>query len=112
MPRTVTGEQAGVFGSYSTIALPQVAPAVPASLTPVTNPAGQAMQVVITGGTMTNVSVNAVTAGAGAGTYTVPAGGFITLTYTVAPTWAWSVPVSFLAAKNANGTPVAQTGAG
>lgn len=112
MAKLVTGEQAGVFGSYASIALPQVAPAVPASTVPVSNPAGQAMQVVVTGGTMTNVSVNAVTAGAGAGTYTIPAGGFITLTYTVAPAWAWSFIPAFLAAKNANGTPVSQTGAG
>ena len=117
MAKLVTGESAGVFGSYTSMVLPQLGtgfptPAVPGSTTPVTNTSPVAATVVITGGTMTNVSVNGLTAGAGAGTYTVPAGGFIALTYTVAPTWAWSFTPVFLAAKNANGTPVSQTGAG
>lgn len=67
-----------------------VTPAVPASLTPVTNPAPIPVTVVITGGTMTNVSINGVTVGTGAGTYTLPQGATITLTYTVAPTWTWT----------------------
>jgi len=112
MARLVAGESAGVFGSYASMVLTQFAPAVPASLTPVVNVTGQAMQVVITGGTMTNVTVNGVTVGAGAGTYTVPAGASIVMTYTVAPTWAWSFVPVFLAAKTANGTPVSQTGVG
>jgi len=49
---------------------------------------------VITGGTMTNVSVNGVTAGAGAGNYALPPGGTIAMTYSVAPTWAWSDPIA------------------
>lgn len=112
MAKAVTGEQAGAFGSYASIGLPQFAPAVPASLAPVVNVTGQAMQVVITAGTMTNVTVNGVTAGTGAGTYTVPAGASVVMTYTVAPTWAWNFAPVFLAAKNANGSPVSQTGAG
>ena len=111
MARTVCGEQAGVFGSYTSVGLPQFAPAVPASGTPVANNTGQSMQVVITGGTMTAVVVNGVQVGTGAGTYTVPDfGAAIVLTYTVAPTWAWSRVPTFLAAVNANGTPVSQTG--
>ena len=51
---------------------------MPASLTPVTNTSPLSAVVVISGGTMTNVSVNGVTVGAGAGTYTVPAGQAIT----------------------------------
>jgi len=70
-------------------------PAIPASLTPVTNTSPLSAVVVITGGTMTNVSVNGVTVGAGAGTYTVPPNGTITLTYTVAPTWTWSLQTAF-----------------
>lgn len=70
-------------------------PAVPASLTPVTNTSPLPATVVISGGTMSNVSVNGVTAGAGAGTYTVPAGGTIVMTYTVAPTWAWTLQTAF-----------------
>jgi hypothetical protein len=70
-------------------------PAVPASGTPVTNTSAMPAQVVISGGTMTNVSVNGVTVGTGAGTYTVPAGQAITLTYTAAPTWTWALQTSF-----------------
>jgi hypothetical protein len=65
-------------------------PAVPASTVAVNNPNGFAVQVVITGGTMTAVIVNGTTVGTGAGTYAVPAAGTISMTYTVAPTWAWS----------------------
>lgn len=72
-----------------------VTPAVPGSTTPVTNTATLPAQVVITGGTMTNVSVNGVTVGTGAGTYTVPAGGTITMTYSVAPTWTWALQTTF-----------------
>jgi hypothetical protein len=65
-------------------------PAVPASTVAQVNATGQYVDVAITGGTMTNVSVNGVTVGAGAGNYSIPPGGFITMTYTVAPTWAWT----------------------
>jgi hypothetical protein len=65
-------------------------PAVPASTVAVNNSSGFPVQVVITGGTMTAVIVGGVTVGTGAGTYVVPAGGTISMTYTVAPTWAWS----------------------
>jgi hypothetical protein len=59
----------------------------------VTNPTGQFVSVSIVGGTMTNVSVNGVTAGAGAGNYMLPPGGSITMTYSVAPTWTWNNPI-------------------
>lgn len=71
------------------------APSVPASLTPVTNASPMPITVVITGGTMTNVTIRGVTVGTGAGTYTLPAGASITLTYTVAPTWTWTVSTAF-----------------
>jgi hypothetical protein len=67
-----------------------VTPAVPASGTPQANASPLPVQVVITGGTMTNVVINGVSVGTGAGTYTLPAGQSITLTYTVAPTWTWA----------------------
>lgn len=70
-------------------------PAVPASGTPVTNTSPLSAQVVISGGTMSNVVVNGVSVGIGAGTYAVPAGGTITLTYTVAPTWVWTLQTAF-----------------
>jgi hypothetical protein len=69
-------------------------PSVPASTVGVVNSTGQYVDVAITGGTMTNVSVNGVTVGAGAGNYSVPPGGTITMTYTVAPTWAWTNPIA------------------
>jgi hypothetical protein len=69
-------------------------PAVPASTVPVTNTTGQQVDVTITGGTMTNVSVNGSTVGAGAGSYALPPGGTISMTYTVAPTWAWTDPIN------------------
>jgi hypothetical protein len=71
------------------------APSVPASGTPVKNPSSTLVTVVITGGTMTNVAINGVTVGTGAGTYTLPPGASITLTYTVAPTWTWTAVTAF-----------------
>jgi hypothetical protein len=68
-------------------------PAVPATTVPVVNATGQYVNVAVTGGTMTNVSVNGVTVGAGAGNYSVPPGGSIAMTFTVAPTWAWTNPL-------------------
>lgn len=70
-------------------------PAVPASTTPVTNASSLPAQVVISGGTLTNVSINGATAGVGDGTYTVPAGQTIAITYSVAPTWTWTLQTSF-----------------
>jgi hypothetical protein len=68
-------------------------PAVPASTVALTNPFPLDMTVFITGGTMTLVSVD----GSGIGIATSPiylrvrAGGTITITYTVAPSWSWYV---------------------
>lgn len=72
-----------------------VTPSVPASGTPVTNTSPLPVQVVISGGTMTAVVINGVTVGSGAGTYTLPAGQSITLTYTVAPTWTWAAQTTY-----------------
>ena len=78
------------FTNYPGIIPTSVAtPAVPATGTPVTNSTGQAVQVTITGGTMTAVIINGATVGTGAGVYIVPSTGTIQLTYSVAPTWAW-----------------------
>jgi hypothetical protein len=66
------------------------APAVPASTVAVQNTNVVPVTVVITGGTMTAVVVNGVTVGTGAGTYVVPVAGTISMTYLVAPTWAWA----------------------
>jgi hypothetical protein len=71
------------------------APSVPSSGTAVTNTSPLPASVVISGGTVSNVVVNGVSAGTGDGTYTVPAGQAITLTYSVAPTWAWTLQSAY-----------------
>jgi hypothetical protein len=65
-------------------------PAVPASTTPVANENTYPVNVAISGGTITAVTVNGVQVGTGDGTYLVPSGGTIAVTYSVAPTWVWS----------------------
>lgn len=65
-------------------------PAVPASTVAQQNPNGYPVNVVISGGTITAVTVNGVQVGTGAGTYLVSSGGTIAVTYSVAPTWVWS----------------------
>ena len=65
-------------------------PAVPASTTPVANTGFIPVTVVISGGTVTTILINGASAGSGDGTYTLPAGGTIAVTYSVAPTWTWT----------------------
>jgi len=64
-------------------------PGVPGSGTPVTNTNSVTVWVTVTGGTGTNVTINGVAQGSFDGTYAVPSGGTISLTYSVAPTWNW-----------------------
>jgi hypothetical protein len=69
---------------------PLTAPGVPASTTPLTNTTGVDATVYLNGGTVSAVAVGGTSTGQGTNTpYRVPAGQTITLTYTVAPTWAW-----------------------
>jgi hypothetical protein len=70
-------------------------PLVPASTTPVTNTSPLPATVVISGGTLTFVFVNGVQAGTADGTYTVPSGQTISITYSVAPTWTWTLQTAF-----------------
>jgi hypothetical protein len=65
------------------------APAVPLTTVPLVNPYNWPVLVTVTGGTVTNVSVNGATVGTVPGTYTLPSPGTITLTYSSAPTWTW-----------------------
>lgn len=65
------------------------APAVPATTVALTSPFSFNATVHVTGGTVTVIAVNGTATGLTAGTFRVPAGGTITLTYTVAPTWTW-----------------------
>jgi hypothetical protein len=84
-PVNLTGSSFGVWP----FSFPGNAPSVPASTVNATNTNPWAIAVAITGGTLTAVTVNGVVVGAVAGTYFVPAGGTINVTYSVAPTWTW-----------------------
>lgn len=79
---------------YWTLGTPAIAtPAVPATTVNATNNTGTIIAATITGGTLTAVTVNGSQVGTTAGTYLVPAGGTINITYTVAPSWTWALPV-------------------
>lgn len=52
------------------------------------NPNPVPVSVTITSGTVTVIAVNGVVTGQTTGTFTIPAGGSITVTYSVAPTFA------------------------
>lgn len=65
-------------------------PSVPATTVAQQNVALVPVLVNVIGGTVTNVAVNGSNVGSGDGTYLVPALGTITLTYSSAPTWAWT----------------------
>lgn len=65
-------------------------PTVPATATAVTNANAYAVQVSITGGTVSAIKVNGTSTGLTAGSFVVPPGGTISLTYSVAPTWVWT----------------------
>jgi hypothetical protein len=66
------------------------APSFPASATPVSNTYGVPVVVTISGGTISNVSVNGSTVGTTGGTYILPWLGTITVTYTGSPAWTWT----------------------
>lgn len=70
-------------------------PSVPSSTTPVTNTSPLPATVVVTGGTVSLVTVNGITVGTGDGTYTVPPGQVIVMTYSAAPTWTWTLQSAF-----------------
>jgi len=65
-------------------------PAVPASTVAQQNVNQYPVQVVLSGFTATAVFVNGIQVGVTNGTYTVPANGSISVTYSVVGTWVWS----------------------
>jgi len=74
-----------------------VTPAVPATTVPVTNTSQFPVAVTIAanGATISAITINGTSQGTAAGTYIVPAGGTIALSYTVAtPTWTWATTVA------------------
>jgi polygalacturonase len=68
---------------------PLGAPTVPASGTPMTSPYGVDCTVHISGGTVSAIAVGGTVTGLTSGTFRLPVGQAITLTYTAAPTWVW-----------------------
>lgn len=65
-------------------------PGLPSSGGSATNNTGWPVSVAVSGGTVTNVTVNGVQVGTGDGTYIVYNSQSISLTYSVAPTWTWT----------------------
>lgn len=92
------------------------APGVPSSGTAttnlVTNTKGSIVIVTLSGFTLTFVYVNGTQVGTTNAAYAVPAGGTISVTYSVAGTWTWVLPASSGAvAAGANALPIAAGGA-
>lgn len=79
---------------------PIAQPAIAATTVAVINPYGFTAAVVVTGGSVTTVLVNGVSAGSGDGTYYVPVNQTIALTYTSAPTWSWKYANVALASES------------
>ena len=78
-------------------------PAVPASTTVQQNTTGRNVLVTISAGTVTFVFVNGAQVGTGDGTYTLPANGNISITYSSPPTWTWAQAVVSLSGEAAAG---------
>ena len=70
-------------------------PSVPSSTVAAPNTSSLPATVVVSGGTVSNVVGNGVSVGSGDGTYVVPPGQSITLTYSSAPTWTWTLQSAF-----------------
>lgn len=64
-------------------------PAVPASTVAQKNSFGVDATVFVTGGTVTVIAIGGTATGVTSGSFRVPSGQTITLTYSVAPTWEW-----------------------
>ncbi len=83
------------------------APAVPASGTATTNlvnnSTGTVVDVNVSGGTVTHIYVSGTDSGQTSGHVYVPVGGTVSITYSVAPTWTWALPVTS-AGVSAGGT--------
>lgn len=67
------------------------APTVPASATALTNPFDRDASVVVFGGAVSDISVDSQSQGITSGLVSVPSGKTVTLTYTIAPSWAWTL---------------------
>lgn len=76
---------------------PQTAPSIPSSGTELQNPFGRSAHVSISGGSVSQIQLRAgntmsrTQVGTSSYNGIIPSNGFLTLTYTSAPTWAWSL---------------------
>lgn len=66
-------------------------PAIPATTVAFRNPFWRDAAVYVAGGTVTGIAVDGATLGVTSGMVLVPTGKTITLTYSSAPTWAWTL---------------------
>lgn len=80
---------AKVFGNTGYNPVGNKAPAVPASTTAYTNNFGSDAMVHVTGGTVSAIAIGGTSTGLTSGSFRVPSGQTITLTYSVAPSWTW-----------------------
>lgn len=67
------------------------APSIPVTTVAFTNPFFRNAAVTVTGGTVTGIAVDGVSTGITSGTVFVPNNKTITLTYSAAPSWAWTL---------------------
>jgi len=65
------------------------APGIPATTVAFQNPFWRDATVTVTGGAVTVIAVSGTALGITSGSFLVPSGKTVTLTYTVAPTWKW-----------------------
>ena len=82
---TKTVDNAG----YNPLGATMTQPAIPASGTALTNTYGVDATVTVSGGTVTAIAIGGTATGLIAGTFRVPVGQTITLTYSAAPVWQW-----------------------
>ncbi|MDE2096467.1 MAG: hypothetical protein KGL39_04415 [Patescibacteria group bacterium] len=64
-------------------------PSFPTTGTAVTNSTGYDVAVYLYGGTVTEVQIGSTEVGTGDGTFILPAGSTITITFTGSPSWVW-----------------------
>lgn len=65
-------------------------PTMPATATAVVNTHPYDVNVTITGGTVTHIKVNGTATGVTSGSFVVPSGGSVSITYSAAPSWVWT----------------------
>lgn len=92
----ISRNSGSVSKTYGNVGYNPVGPAVPTPTVPAsgngaTNTFGGDATVYISGGTISQISVNGVVLGVTSGPVRVGAGTNIVLTYTVAPTWVWVI---------------------